>query len=388
MGRKTLDDQLNEIVNSLKKINFAIGGDLSKPTTAEEIAILCRNNKIKGVLEVGEAIQFEVDGVKRNFLVMDFIENGQHSSGLKLMDGLQTGVIFQSELVLDSWQFDAKEAFYANAEELAAGTYNFTLTEYSYYTADVGKTFQFTTTQTIPANSKFVFNANHDVTLTNTTITIYKEDGVTAIETLTLTEGSGGTSLGELNHSKNGNLNASQRTRLGNNNWKESAIRQRLNSDSATTGLWTAQNIWDMPPSWNGSAKGFLNSLSDDLRDNIARVERHTYRNTVSDEGGYDTTYDKIWLPSKKEIFMPSESTSDDTEPFAFYQQGSQYTSASNSADPIRVKVNINGTVAYWWLESPHVGNANDVRLVSREGVRGSYSAYGPYGVAPAFIIA
>ena len=388
MGRKTLDDQLNEIVNSLKKINFAIGGDLSKPTTAEEIAILCRNNKIKGVLEVGEAIQFEVDGVKRNFLVMDFIENGQHSSGLKLMDGLQTGVIFQSELVLDSWQFDAKEAFYANAEELAAGTYNFTLTEYSYYTADVGKTFQFTTTQTIPANSKFVFNASYDVTLTNTTITIYKEDGVTAIETLTLTEGSGGTSLGELKHSKNGNLNASQRARLGNNNWKESAIRQRLNSDSDTTGFWTAQNIWDMPSSWNSSAKGFLNSLSDDLRNNIAKVERHTYRNTVCDDGGYDTTYDKIWLPSRKEVFMPSESTSDDTEPFAFYQQGSQYTSASNSADPIRVKVNINGTVTYWWLESPYVGNAYTVRIVNREGVSAGNSALITNGVAPAFVIA
>ena len=361
---------------------------IAKPITAKEIKIACRNGNIKSILGIGEAIQFEVDGVKRNFLVMDFIENGQHSSGLKLMDNLQTGVIFQSELVLDSWQFDAKEAFYTNAEDLAAGTYNFTLTEYSYYTADVGKTFQFTTTQTIPANSKFVFNANYNVTLTNTTITIYKEDSVTAIETLTLTEGSDGTSLGELKHSKNGNLNASQRTRLGNNNWKESAIRQRLNSDSATTGLWTAQNIWDMPPSWNSSAKGFLNSLSDDLRDNIARVERHTYRNTVSDEGGYDTTYDKIWLPSKKEVFMSSESTSDDTEPFAFYQQGSQYTAASNSADPIRVKVNINGTVTYWWLESPHVGDANSVRIVHREGVSDTYSAHTATGVAPAFVIA
>ena len=143
-----------------------------------------------------------------------------------------------------------------------------------------------------------------------------------------------------------------------------------------------------MPPSWNSSAKGFLNSLSDDLRDNIARVERHTYRNTVSDEGGYDTTYDKIWLPSKKEVFMPSESTSDDTEPFAFYQQGSQYTSASNSADPIRVKVNINGTVTYWWLESPYVGGANDVRLVYREGVYDGNSAFTTAGVAPAFVIA
>ena len=361
---------------------------IAKPITAKEIKIACRNGNIKSILGIGESIQFEVDGVKRNFLVMDFIENGQHSSGLKLMDNLQTGVIFQSELVLDSWQFDAKEAFYANAEELAAGTYNFTLTQYSYYTADAGKTFQFTTTQTIPANSKFAFNADYNVTLTNTAITIYKEDGVTAIETLTLTEGSGGTSLGELNHSKNGNLNASQRARLGNNNWKESAIRQRLNSDSATTGFWIAQNIWDMPPSWNNSAKGFLNSLSDDLRDNIARVERHTYRNTVSDEGGYDTTYDKIWLPSKKEIFMPSEFTSDDTEPFAFYQQGSQYTSASNGADPIRVKVDINGTVIYWWLESPHVGSAHSVRIVSREGACDYSRASYTNGVAPDFVIA
>ena len=361
---------------------------IAKPITAKEIAIACRNGNIKSILGIGEAVQFEVGGVKRNFLVMDFIENGQHSSGLKLMDNLQTGVIFQSELVLDSMQFDAKEAFYANAEDMTTGTYNFTLTQYSYYTADVGKTFQFTTTQTIPANSKFVFNANYNVTLVNTTITIYKEDGVTVIETLTLTEGSDGTSLGELKHSKNGNLNASQRTRLGNNNWKESALRQRLNSDSDTTGFWTAQNIWDMPPSWNTSVKGFMSLLSDDLKNNIARVERHTYRNTASDDGGYDTTYDKIWLPSKKEIYMPSESTSDDTEPFAYYKEGSQYTSPSNSADPIRVKTNTNGTINYWWIESPDVGNAYDVRSVYREGASDNNSANGTSGVAPAFTIA
>lgn len=361
---------------------------IAKPITAKEIKIACRNGNIKSILGIGEAVQFEVDGVKRNFLVMDFIENGQHSSGLKLMDNLQTGVIFQSELVLDSLQFDAKEAFYANAEDMAAGTYNFQLTQYSYYTADVGKTFQFTTTQTIPANSKFVFNANYNAALANSTITIYKADGATVIETLTLTEGSGGTSLGELKHSKNGNLNASQRTRLGNSNWKESALRQLLNSDSSTTGFWTAQNIWDMPPSWNSSKKGFMSLLSDDLKNNIAKVERHTYRNTVCDDGGYDTTYDKIWLPSKKEIYMLSESTSDDTEPFAYYQEGSQYTSPSNSADLIRVKVNASGAVVYWWLESPNVGSASTVRRVDREGASDINSANTTYVVAPAFVIA
>lgn len=394
-NRLQIEDKFDSMIDKwtttndyLRKMSYAIGGEVSKPTTAEEVRIACRNNNIRGLLEVGEAMQFEVDGVKRNFLVMDLIENGQHSSGLKLLDGLKTGVIFQSELILDELQFDAKEAFYANTENMTAGTYNFTLTEYSYYTADVGKTFQFTVSQTIPANSKFVRNAGHNVTLAGTTMSIYKEDGTTLIGTVTLTEGSDGTSLGELKHSKNGNFNSSQRASLGNNNWKESALRQFLNSDSDTTGFWTAQNIWDMPPSWNNSKKGFMSLLSDDLKNNIAKVERHTYRNTVCDNGGYDTTYDKIWLPSRKEVYMPSETDSDDTKPFAYYQEGSQYTSPSVSADPIRVMTNTSGSIRYWWLSSPHVGGAGSVRRVNLAGANDFSTANNPNGVAPAFVIA
>ena len=372
----------------LRKMSFAIGGETSKPTTAEEIRIACRNNNIQGLLEIGEAVQFPVDGVKRNFLVMDIITEGQHSSGLKLRDGLQTGVIFQSELCLDSLQFDQKEAFYSPESEMAAGTYYFLLKQHSWVSADVGKNFQFTTTKAVPAGGKLVFQQGYNVTLEGAKITIYESDGTTTVETVTMTEGSEGTSLGELSNAKNGRFNSCQRALLGNNNWKESALRQLLGSESATTGFWQPQNIWDIPPSWNSSKKGFMSLLSDDLRNNMASVERHTYRNTVCDGGGYDTTYDKIWLPSKKEMYMLSESNDDDTEPFAFYKEGSQYSATSNNADPIRIKTNTSGSAIYYWVASPHVGYAYVVRRVHPTGANDDIGAYSTHGVAPAFVIA
>ena len=384
----TMIDKWGVTNDYLRKMSFAIGGEVSKPGTAEEIRIACRNNNIRGLLEIGEAVQFEVDGVKRNFLVMDFITEGQHSSGLKLRDGLQTGVIFQSELCLDSLQFDQKEAFYSPESEMAAGTYYFLLKEHSWVSADVGKNFQLTTTKAVPGGSKFVFQQNYNVTLDGAEITIYEPDGTTAIETVTMAEGADGTSLGELSNAKNGRFNSCQRALLGNNNWKESALRQLLGSESATTGFWQSQNIWDTPPSWNASKKGFMSLLSDDLRNNIASVERHTYRNTVCDGDGYDTTYDKIWLPSKKEMYMPSESSNDDTEPFAFYKEGSQYSAASNNADPIRIKTNTSGSAMYYWMASPNVGDAPNVRRVSPTGAFNSGNAYNTTGVAPAFVIA
>ena len=47
-------------------------------------------------------------------------------------------------------QYDATEAFYYAEQELAAGTYNITISNQLWYTADNGKTFQFELTKALP----------------------------------------------------------------------------------------------------------------------------------------------------------------------------------------------------------------------------------------------
>jgi len=387
-NRLQIENKMDTMNDYLRKISLAIGGEVEKPSTWEEIRILCRNNKIRGLLEIGEAIPFKWNGAVYNAIVMDFIEEGQHSSGLQLRDGLQTGVIFQTEKILESLQFDEKEAFYSPSADMAVGTYNFVLKEHSWYAPDVNKTFQFTLPQVAPKGSHFVFQQAYNATLNNATVNVYA-DGKSSSKlfSVTLTEGSEGTALGELKNSKNENFNSCQRALFGNNNWKESALRQHLNSDSDAVGYWTPQNVWDRYPSWNGTAKGFISGLEKDLKDNIAKVTRHTYRNTVSDGGGIDETTDTIFLPSRKELYMPVEGA-DDTEPFAFYAEGSQYAAPNVSADPIRVKSDSTGTAKYWWMQSPSVGGASGVRVVFTTGAVDVGNACYSIGVAPAFVIA
>lgn len=393
---ETFTSQMKSVNENLLNISRAIGGEVTKPTTFEEVRILCRSGKIEGLLEIGDVIPFTRDNVVHNAVVMDFIRSGKHSDGLKLRNGLQNGVIFQTEKVLYNLQYDAIEAFYCASSGLLAGTYHFKLGQHSWVPADIGKYFQFTLPVDVPAGGQLVFAQSYTATLDGATIDVYASaTSTTTLATAAMSEGQGGTDLGTLNNTVDGNFNSCQRALLGSNRWKTSAMRQHLNSDAAAGSVWTPQTVWDRPPSWASSTKGFLNGCSADLTDYIADVDRSTYLNTACDctsaeasaGTGKDDTRDKVFLASKKEVWMTSESNSDLTEPFAFYKEGSVSNVPIDTADPIRLKNNQGGTSNIWWLQSPYVGLACSVRVVYG-GAGGSNGAYTSDGVAPAFVIA
>ena len=389
MNRLKIEDKLDTMNDNLHKISLAIGGEVSKPTTFEEVRILCRNGNINGMLEIGEVIPFTKDGVKYNAIVVDFIKDGQHSNGLRLQNGLKRGVIFQTEKILYSLQFDEREAFYYAKDGLPAGTYHFKVGAHPWVAGENGKTIQFTLREPVPVGGQLVWKHAYNEAFAGGGIDVFANgDYVTTIETVTMSEGAGGVDLGTITNAIDGNLNSCQRALLGSNNWKESAMRQHLNSNAAAGSVWTAKTVFDRPPSWRASTKGFLNGVNDDLANNVAEVIRHTYRNTVSDGGKFDETKDKIFLASRKEVFMPSESSDDDTEPFDWYKSNSISDVAHTNGDPIRVKAYTNGTAGYWWLQFPSVGSAHDVRLVTPTGAHDGTSAHGSNGVAPAFVIA
>ena len=389
MNRLKIEDKFDVMNDHLRKISLAVGGEVSKPTTFEEVRIHCRNGNIDGMLSIGDAIPFTKDGVKYNAIVVDFIKDGQHSNGLQLQNGLKRGVIFQTEKILYNLQFDEREAFYYAKGGLSAGTYHFKVDAHSWAAGEVGKTIQFTLSEPVPVGGQLVWKQAHNEVFAGGGIDVFaNSDSVTAIETVTMSEGAGGVDLGTITNAIDGNLNSCQRALLGSNNWKESAMRQYLNSNAAAGSVWTAKTVFDRPPLWRDSTKGFLNVVNDDLANNVAEVIRHTYRNTVSDGGKFDETKDKIFLASRKEVFMPSESSDDDTEPFDWYKSNSIYDVAHTNADPIRVKAHASGTAGYWWLQSPHVGHASLVRLVSPTGAYDGSGASISSGVAPAFVIA
>ena len=372
----------------LHKIALAITGR-GGISSWENLQVLAKSGVARDYLELGQVFTFKRDSVDIPCFVVDFIDNNKNGSIKIKSNNLQHGIIFHTIDNIYSLQFDEREAFYHAADGLSAGNYRFKLGEHSWVSADVGKTFYFHLDNAVPAGGQLVWKQSYSTTLEGASIDVFDSgNDFTANETVTMssTEIAGATDLGTINNTFNGNFNSCQRALLGNNRWKESAIRQHLNSDAAVGSVWTPQNHWDRPPSWKDSVKGFMNGLETSFTNYVADVEIDTYRNTVCDGGGLDTTDDKFFLAGRNELFFPQEGE-DNGVAFELYKQESISSIAHVGADPIRVK-KTSGSAAYWWLRSPNVGTASNVRSVGPTGENSSGNASHSSGVAPAFVIA
>ena len=277
-------------------------------------------------------------------------------------------------------QFDSPEAFYYADAELPAGTYNFTLaTAYSSWAAG---TYQFTLTQALPKGGQLAISGYADAAMTSRQVRAYASRTTTAVtESVAITSGNAGTSLGTFGEE----LNHSHRVSYGSNNYKESAIRQFLNSPSAAGSVWTPQTKFDRPPSWMTSLAGFAGGFEDDFLSVIGEVvvpcaANNTYESpdsTVVKNTKYTVT-DKFYLASQREIFgTTSDTVADDSVLFPYYE-------GATNADRIKYR---DGSAAYWWLRSAPSWSANPVRLVLSDGSLNRNGAYGAHGFAPACTI-
>ena len=285
-------------------------------------------------------------------------------------------------------QFCARQALFAFPEGLAAGTYHFTIGAQPWYASDVNKTVQFTLASAIAAGGQLVINNAYNATAIGSTISAFASvTASTAVETVTMSEGSAGTDLGTVNNAKTGNINSIQRALLGSNNWGESALRQYLNSDKPAGQVWTPASVFDRAPSWAASSAGFLYGLDPEFVKVLGNVKKKTALNTVSDGGGSIETDEKVFLLSRSEIYAGDNITGGEGTPYAYYSMFSDYNAPNTGADTNRIKYRA-GVAKYWWLRSPYVGYAYTVCSVFPSGAFNSYShATISYGVAPACVI-
>lgn len=284
-------------------------------------------------------------------------------------------------------QFDAREALFYCPDGLAAGTYNFKVTQHTWVSSDANKTFQFTLAQAVPAGGQIVLQVSHNVTIAGSTLKTYASaSATTEIETATITEGTGGTSLGDVNNAINGNTNSLQRGLLGNNRYSVSAMRQYLNSSAAAGSVWTPKHNFDRAPSWAASTAGFLNGMDEDFLSVIGEVTKVTALNTVSDGGGSETTTERFFLLSRSEVYGGNEVTGGEGAAYPYYANYSDLAAPGTGGDTNRIKYR-NGSAQYWWLRSPGAGGANSVRIVGTTGYVGNGNAYITYGVVPACCI-
>jgi len=278
--------------------------------------------------------------------------------------------------------FSARQAVFAFPDGLAAGEYHFTVSQQPFFAGDVGKTISFTLTQAIPAGGQLVLNNAYNASMIGATISSFaSQTATTAIETMTMSEGSGGTDLGSLTNAGTpaSNINSIQRASLGSNNWRESAQRQVMNSDKPAGQVWTPQTIFDRPPAWVNNTAGFINGLDEDFVSVVTPTTYTTVNNIVSDGGGEYTLTDKFYLPSRTEIFGTNE--------LANYPEGTQYAYYVGATDADRIKYRA-GSARSWRLRTPYTTNAYSVRIVYPTGAISHYNATTALGWSPACRIA
>ena len=280
-------------------------------------------------------------------------------------------------------QFDSAEAMYYAATELAAGTYNFTVG--AAYASWAAGTYQFTLTQAVPAGGQLCIGGNSGTALAALKVNSYASASSTdVIESAAITSGAEGTSLGTLGTE----LNHPHRISYGSNNYKESAMRQFLNSDAAAGSVWTAQTYFDRPPTWATSTAGFLNGCDADFLDAIATAvvkcsANGTYEcpasmgGTVTKNTAYELT-DKIFLASVTEVGLSDGGVADGSTLFQYYD-------GAENADRIKT---LNGNAYYWWLRTPYAWNGYYVRYVNTDGSMRNHYAETTRGLVPACIIA
>lgn len=265
--------------------------------------------------------------------------------------------------------FDAIEALYYAEEGLAAGTYHFTIQNWD---AAYGgnKTYQFTLTEAVTAGGHILLDWPYNQQLLGRSVKTFSgKTSTTQIEAAVLSEGTGGTDLGTTDGTSE-NLNHIHRARYGSNNYKESAIRQWLNSGAAAGGWWASQTIFDLRSTYAGEA-GFLHGMDSDFLDVVQESTVKCGTNNTFELPGWTknaayTVQEKFYLPSRPEVGLGAENM----------DQGSVWSFYDGAADVDRIKQDFGSTARSWWLRSPHPSGAASVRRVVSSGALTSNYAY------------
>ncbi|WP_294448892.1 DUF6273 domain-containing protein [uncultured Ruminococcus sp.] len=286
-------------------------------------------------------------------------------------------------------QYDGTETLFAFPDGLAAGTYHFTIDSTYDTTNNDYSGYQFTLTKAIPQNGVIMFPWVYNTKASTTKVSSYASTSATSsLETVSVTNGTDGTSLGNATvaGTPESSINSIHRARYGSNNWKESAMRQLINSGKVAGQVWTPQTKYDRPPNWVTSTAGFLYGMDPDFVSVIGKVKKRTAKNVANEGGEYEDSVEEVFLLSRSEVYAGNESNINEGGPYDYFKDFSDSAAATAGKDTNRIKYR-NNSAKNWLLRSPDVGYANGVRVIYPSGELNSYSAYGAYGVAPACCI-
>lgn len=367
-----------EIANALNVIAIAMASNAGELDSWDAVQQLVRQGLGPKAFPVGSRLQ--ATHSLHGTVALDVVAHNHHKKpgnpDAPTMTLLMRDCIYGRAI-------DGTEALYYCETGLAAGVYNFTLL--AGYDLDYGggKTYQFTLANAVPAGGVLMFPWGYQVQASAIKVSSYaSRTATTAIESVNVTEGSDGTSLGTAN-GLTPNMNHVHRIRYGSNNWAESAARQYFNSAAAANAWWQPKTIFDRPTSYTNVA-GLLNGFDPAFVAALGPVDIITARNTVFEIGGTlggsYITRDTLFCPSMTELGLGNNNSIAEGGVLAYYV-------GAGEADRIKYDIATPTTARYWWLRSPSPSSAISVRSIYPSGALNISNANLGYGLAAACVI-
>lgn len=299
------ESTMKEISQALQTMAFTQSANLENISTWGQLSGLSRNGYAQKIFDYGDQILEKWTDTAAN-KEYDFPWQITHFEDVELEDGeIIQGTFLEAHYTTPFGVQFSNRAFLRCPDGLKAGTYNVTLgAKWGDKDAQKDTTWQFALTKDVPTGGSVAgFTQMPDVTSSNWKATSYAADGITTIETVPITSGSGGTSLGTMQYAtRNGNLNSMQEAGYGWNRWKYSAARQWLNSTQPKGKWWAKQDDWDIAPAQLAQKDGFLCGMPAEMLAVLKTVKVTTLANTVNDGGVTDITYDKVFLASMSQM--------------------------------------------------------------------------------------
>ncbi|MDO4837848.1 MAG: DUF6273 domain-containing protein [Clostridia bacterium] len=356
---KVTNTTLDAINTKLGLLAISNAGDLNDPTT---MARLVRAGLGEAAYPVGS--QVTVTHSVYGDLVFDVAAHNWHK---KTGDESAPTMTLLMHNTIDGISFDAAELLWANTigwgQSLPAGTYHFTLrkSDYKYNSEKEDGTYQFTTTKAIPYYGGFRHTAvgksqstYSQANITGGTVTTYDASGNELESGLVVTLGDGGTNLGTTSRYQAnivnlvGTFNSSVRSQYGSDNWKNSDVRQWLNSSSAANKWWRRRTVFDLKSNFVDK-DGFMAGLDTAFKMAIGKADVVSMTNLSFEmDQPLSSTYvtsDVFFIPSNGEIAgATGPGMETDVEKFPLIDRGitSVYKYAIGTTSP----------VATYWIRS------------------------------------
>ena len=295
--------------------------------------------------------------------------------------------------------FSPQMALYDADVELPAGTYHFTIAGDIWTSSENGKVVQFTLARPIPAGGQLVYAdpEGYNKVIAGQKVSTYSSPAsFAAIESVTLTEGSGGTDLGTTDGK--GDLNHHQRAFRGCGQWKYSMLRQYLNSDKPAGEWWKKMCKWDRASTFINSCPGYMAGFDAEFLASIKPVKVQTARDTVVNDGGTDITYDYFFPISLEQLNAAPQIAGVEGEALPYWKEVAAGASGLDASGrfkqygtypDLRVfGLNARTTARYCWVRSALRGSAYGAWAVYSSGYVSTtaYALYGSY-CAPACVI-